>query len=170
MDMNVSQLLREAIGSTREYDIDEVIDFAGDGKTENRIKGACTLLRTHNSILVRCTLVTDIELTCSRCLGTFRQPLKIKFNEEFFPSLDIESGAPLPQPEESSAFTIDEQHTLSLNEAIRQYCLLAVPMKPLCKKSCAGLCATCGKNLNLGKCGCPDNNIDSRWSKLADLQ
>jgi len=170
MDMNVSLLLREPIGSTREYDIDEVIDFTGEGKTENRIKGACTLLRTLNSVLVRCNLVTDIELTCSRCVSTFHLPLKIKFHEEFFPIMDVESGTPLPPPEEASSFTIDEQHNLDLTEAIRQYFLLAVPMKALCKKDCAGLCATCGKNLNQGKCDCPDNDIDPRWSKLANLQ
>ena len=43
-------------------------------------------------------------------------------------------------------------------------------MKALCKKDCAGLCPTCGKNLNQGKCDCPDDNIDPRWSKLADLK
>jgi len=170
MDMNVSQLLREPIGSTREYEIDEEIDITGEGKNQNRIKGACYLLRTQRSILVRCTLLTDIELTCSRCATTFRQPLKIKFNEEFYPTLDVDSGAPMPQPEETSSFIIDEQHTLDLTEAIRQYFLLAVPMKPLCKKDCAGLCVTCGKNLNLGDCGCPDDDIDPRWSKLADLK
>jgi uncharacterized protein len=169
MDMNVSQLLRDPIGSTREYDIDEVIDITGEGKRENRIQGACSLMHTPNSILVKCTLLTEIELTCSRCLKTFSQPLKIKFSEEFYPILDVISGTPLPLPEESSFFTIDEQHTLDLTDAIRQYFLMAVPMKALCKEDCAGLCPTCGKNLNQGQCDCR-NETDPRWSKLADLQ
>jgi len=170
MDMNVSQLLREPIGSTRDYAIDEVIDITGEGKNENRIKGACNMIRTQRSILVRCNLNTELELSCSRCVNTFQQPLKIKFNEEFYPALDVDSGAPLDPPEESTAFTIDEQHTLDLTEAVRQYFLLAVPMKALCKKDCAGLCVKCGKNLNLGKCDCPPENIDPRWARLADLK
>jgi uncharacterized protein len=127
-------------------------------------------MRTQRSILVRCNLVSDIGLSCSRCLSQFRQPLKIKFNEEFFPTLDAETGEELPSPEEASSFTIDEYHTLDLTEAIRQYFLLAVPMKPLCRKECAGLCPTCGKNLNKGKCDCPPDNIDPRWARLADLK
>jgi len=169
MDMNVSQLLRDPIGSTRDFQIDELIDINGDGKS-HKIQGKCNLLRTQRSILVKCLLKTEVDLTCSRCLGKFRQPLKIKLEEEFFPTLDIQNDAPLPQPEEASAFTIDEQHTLDLTEAIRQYSLLAIPMKALCKKDCSGLCPTCGKNLNEGKCDCPAQDIDPRWSKLAELK
>ena len=169
MDMNVSQLLRDPIGSTRDFKIDEEINVTGDGKN-HKIKGSCSMLRTQRSILVKCSLNTEVELTCNRCLGKFRQPLKIRFEEEFFPTLDIQSDAPLPQPEEASAFTIDEQHILDLTEPIRQYSVLAIPMKVLCKKDCSGLCPTCGKNLNEGKCDCPTQDIDPRWSKLAELK
>ncbi len=168
MDMNVSQLLRDPIGSTRDFKIDELIDISSDGKS-HKIQGECRLLRTRRSILVSCQLDTEVELSCNRCLGKFLQPLKIKFEEEFFPTLDALSGAPLPEPEESSAFTIDEHHTLDLTEAMRQYILMAIPMKALCKQDCAGLCPTCGKNLNEGPCNCPKQNTDPRWSKLAEL-
>jgi uncharacterized protein len=169
MDMNVSQLLRDPIGSTRDYHIDELVDITGDGNNR-KIQGDCHMLRTQRSILVKCVLYTDVELNCSRCLCRFRQPLKIKFEEEFLPTLDVENGTPLPPPEDAAIFTIDEQHTLDLTEAVRQYYLLAVPMKPLCKKECAGLCPTCGKNLNQGKCDCPADDTDPRWPKLAELQ
>ena len=169
MDMNVSQLLRDPIGSTRDYQIDETVDITGDGKSQ-KIQGKCHMLRTGRSILVKCALNTEVELMCSRCLGRFRHPLKIKFEEEFLPTIDAQSGAPLPQPEEASVFTIDEQHILDLTEAIRQYSLLAIPMKAHCKKECAGLCPSCGKNLNEGKCTCPTQDTDPRWSKLAELK
>ena len=169
MDMNVSQLLRDPIGSTRDYHIDEVVDITGDGN-DQKIQGDCHLLRTQRSILVKCVLRTEAELTCCRCACQFRHPLKIKFEEEFYPTLDAQTGTPLPPPEEPGVFTIDAQHTLDLKEAVRQYYLLAVPMKALCKKDCAGLCQTCGKNFNLGKCDCPADNTDPRWSKLAELK
>ena len=169
MDMNVSQLLRDPIGSTRVFQIDETVDIIGDGKN-HKIQGKCNMLRTQRSILVKCALNTEVELTCSRCLGKFRHPLKIRFEEEFLPTLDVQSDTPLPPPEEASTFTIDEQHTLDLTEAVRQYSLLAIPMKALCKKNCAGLCPACGNNLNQGKCSCPAPDIDPRWSRLAELK
>ena len=169
MEINVSQLLQDPIGSTRDYQIDEVADIAGDGKA-NKIKGECSLLRIQRSILVKCALDTEVELTCSRCLGRFRHPLKINFEEEFLPTVDVTSGMPLPSPEEATAFTIDEYHIIDLTEAVRQYSLMAIPMKALCREDCAGLCPSCGKNLNEGKCDCPAQNIDPRWSKLAELK
>jgi uncharacterized protein len=168
MQINVSQLLQEPIGSTREYEINAAAEIIGDGKEYN-VQGKCRLLRTQRSILVKCTLNTEVELTCSRCLSRFRYPLKIKFEEEYVPTVDIHSGSPLPPPEETSAFTINERHILDLTEAICQYSLMAIPMKALCDEECAGLCQKCGQNLNQGKCDCPAEDIDPRWSELTKL-
>jgi uncharacterized protein len=169
MDINVAQLLREPIGATREHHVDTVTDLNGDGN-KHKITGDCTLLRTQRSILVKCMLDTELDLTCSRCLKQFHQPVKIRFEDEFFPTLDVNTGVPLPPSDDASTFTIDEHHILDLNEAVRQYALVNTPMKPLCKKDCAGICPRCGKNLNEGKCDCPEQDIDPRWSKLAELK
>ena len=168
MQINVSQLLREPVGATREYRIDEVTDVAGDGR-EWHLQGKVSLLRTRRSILIKVTLTTEVELTCSRCLSPFPYPLTISFEEEYLPTLDIVSGTPLPHPDEPGAFSIDEHHTLDLTEAIRQYTVLAIPMKPLCRKDCAGLCRSCGQHLNRGNCDCTAAEIDPRWSELTKL-
>ena len=168
MQINVSQLLQEPVGSTREYDLDDEADVIGDGRKYG-VRGECRLLRLQRSILVRCTLDTAVELSCSRCLGLFRHPMRIKFEEEFVPTVDVTSGAPLPPPEEASQFTIDEHHILDLTEALRQYAVIAMPMKALCRQDCAGLCQRCGKDLNRGPCDCPPREIDARWSALTKL-
>jgi len=168
MQINVSQLLREPIGSTREHQVNEVADIAGDGKGY-LVQGDCSLLRTQRSILAKCALSTDVELICGRCLSLFRYPLTLNFEEEYSPTVDVFSGAPLPLPEETGVFSIDEHHILDLTEAVRQYTVLAIPMKPLCRKDCAGLCPSCGRNLNQGSCDCPTQSIDPRWSELQKL-
>lgn len=169
MQINVSQLLQEAVGSTREYEIDEEAAVTGDGKKPN-VRGECQLLRLQRSVLVRCHLNTVVELDCSRCLGQFHHPVKIKFEEEFVPTVDVTSGVPLPAPEDAGAFTIDEHHILDLTEAVRQYLVMALPIKALCAEDCAGLCPTCGQDLNKGPCDCPPVEIDARWSELAKLR
>jgi uncharacterized protein len=168
MEFNVSQLLQEPVGSTREYKFDEAADIIGDGK-EYRVQGECGLLRTRRGILVKCSLESKIQLTCGRCLRQLRYPLKISFEEEFLPTIDVASGMPLPQTEDAGAFTIDELNIMELTEPARQYALMTVPMKPLCKTDCAGLCHKCGSNLNQGNCGCPTREIDPRWSELSKL-
>jgi uncharacterized protein len=168
MQINVSQLLQEPVGSIREHQVNAVIVSADVGKGY-LVQGECHLLRTQRSILAKCQLSTAVELTCSRCLSLFQQPLTLNFEEEYLPTVDVVSGVPLPLSEESSTFTIDGHHILDLMEAIRQYTLLTIPMKPLCREDCAGLCPNCGQNLNQGPCDCPVQDADPRWSKLAKL-
>jgi uncharacterized protein len=167
MQINVSQLLQEPIGSSRYYQVNEATVF--ENGNSHQINGECRLLRTQRSILVKCNLNTDAELTCSRCLNTFRQPLNVKFEEEYLPTVDVNTGTPLDIPDDTSLFTIDKDHVIDLTEAIRQYTLLVTPMKPLCREDCSGLCPQCGKDLNKGPCNCPRQEMDHRWSKLTKL-
>ena len=166
--INVSQLLKTSIGTDRGYEVSEDIDNTGGGEVRE-VKGEISLLRTNRGILVKGVLNTVVELTCSRCLSVFTFPVTLNINEEYIPTVDIDSGAPLPSAREPGSFTIDEHHTIDLGEAIRQYTLLATPIKPLCREDCAGLCANCGHNLNEGGCDCPPLVADPRWSKLSKL-
>jgi uncharacterized protein len=167
MRVNVAQLLKEGIGSTRSYEVDEVIDLdvAGDGGG-GLVHGNVELTRTNRGILARGSLDTVVKIDCSRCLCEYECPLHMKIEEEFFPLTDIFTGAPLSPPEEPDVFTIDEQHILDLTEAIRQSVLLALPMKPLCREDCEGLCPQCGQNLNENVCSCSSDRMDPRWAKL----
>jgi uncharacterized protein len=169
MQINVAQLLRAPIGSVRDYDIKQVIDITGDG-VSSLVQGQVRLMRTNRSILAKGTLDTEAELTCSRCLGQFECPLVMKLEEEYYPTTDVITGAPVPVPDEPGLFIIDEHHVLDLTEAVRQYALLAIPMKPLCKEDCAGLCPYCGHNLNRGLCGCTSQKTDPRWAELSKLK
>lgn len=137
MQIDVSQLLKEPVGSLRDYKVSGTVDLADDGSS--RVQGEVRLTRTNRSILVKGKLYTEVELACARCLNLFSSPLVLSIEEEFFPVTDVASGVPLPPPDEAGYFTIDEHQVLDLTEAARQYALVAVPMKPLCRKDCAGL-------------------------------
>ena len=166
MIIDVSLQLKEPVGSERRYRIDEAIDFPNGG--EVAIQGEVSLIRTNGGILMTGTLNTRINAVCSRCLGAFDQPLPLKLEEEFLPVVDPSTGARLPCPGEDNVFVIDANLEIDLGEVVRQYILLALPMKPLCREDCAGLCSSCGHNLNLGPCSCsPD--VAPRFAELAKL-
>jgi len=166
MRINVSQQLSSPIGSKRDYEVKELVNIAG---SDSNVEGEATLVRTDRGILAEAKLCTDIKLTCSRCLTLFGYPIMLNITEEYLPTRDIVSGASLTLPDEPGCFTIDEHHVLDFAEAIRQHALLAVPMKPLCRQDCVGLCPTCGQNLNRGQCHCPPQEVDPRWAKLKEL-
>ena len=166
LQINVAQQLKASIGSIRDYKVNDMVDIAGGHR---QIQGEVRLMNTDRSILAKGTLHTDVELTCSRCLSLFSYPLALKIEEEFFPVTDIVTGTPLPLPDEPGCFTIDEHNILDLTEVTRQYTLMAIPMKPLCREDCAGLCLTCGNNLNQAPCNCPPKPADPRWSELCKM-
>ena len=168
MQINVSQQLKSPIGATREYEVADPTDILEIG-VSTLVTGTVTLIRTNRGILVQGTLHCTVPIECSRCLKVFDYPLSFKLEEEFFPVIDVNSGTPVEIPDEPGSFTIDEHHILDLNEAIRQNALLAIPIKPVCRADCRGLCQSCGKDLNEGRCDCEHNAIDPRWAKLAEL-
>jgi uncharacterized protein len=166
LQISVSQQLKDPIGSVRDYDINDVIDVAG---SNGQAEGKVTLTRTDRGILVHSIMRMEIELACSRCLNLCNYPLTLRIAEEYFPTIDILTGAPMASPDDSGYFTIDEHHILDLTEMIRQYTVLVTPMKPLCRTNCAGLCPSCGHNLNQGACSCPPPDTDIRWAALRKL-
>jgi uncharacterized protein len=166
LQINVSQLLKAPLGATRNYNIEEEVDILGKNRM---VRGEVELTRSDRSILVKAVLHVDVELECGRCVSNFKAPLTLDIQEEYLPKFSIASGEPLPPPEDKDTFAIDERNMLDLLDAVRQYASLAVPMKPLCKPGCAGLCPTCGHNLNRGQCPCPPQDIDPRWDTLRQL-
>ena len=166
MRINVSLQLKASIGSIQNYEVRGIVDVAG-GKS--MVHGEVRLMRTNRSILAKGTLQTEVEVTCSRCLSLFSCPLVLNIEEEYFPTTDVISGALLSLPEEPGCFTLDEHHVIDLTEAIRQYALLVIPMKPLCREDCVGICPNCGHNLNQGPCDCLPQEVDPRWAGLNKL-
>ena len=172
MRFNVAQLLKEPVGSTRKYHLAEDIqDLGEEVKLTGPIEGAIRLIHTTEGVLVSGQSHTEVELTCSRCLESFSTAIDFALEEEFRPTIDINTGAKLPPVDgEDEATLIDGQHTIDLLEVMRQDILLALPPRPLCNPDCAGLCSQCGQNLNEGSCACVQSLGDPRWEALRILQ
>ena len=168
MRINVSQLLKAPIGSIRNYKMNENVYITGDGDG-SRVQGEVKLMRTDRSILAKAKLYTEVEVACSRCLSSLSCPLTLNVEEEYFPTVAVVDGTAPPPPDEPGAFTIDKHHILDLTEVIRQYALLAIPMKPLCRADCTGLSPNYGQSLNEGSCHCPPQETDPRWSTLKEF-
>jgi len=128
--IDVAQLLREPVGSSRSYGIDEIIDEQARGS----VQGKVTLMHTRQGILVQGRLNVEVEIICSRCLNVFLYPVVFNIEEEF-----LCTSNSLPSSEEQGDVTISSDNVLDLGEIIRQNTLLNLPMKPLCRPDCAGI-------------------------------
>ena len=147
---NVAQLLKEPIGATRTFDVlATVLQAEADVTQAAPLAGQISMLRTNLGVLVEGVMAGQVTVECTRCL----RPVTI----------------PVPVDEDDAALLIDEHHVLDISEVLRQAVLLAVPIQVLCRPDCAGLCQTCGQDLNEGMCDCPDEDSDARWEQLSAL-
>jgi uncharacterized protein len=171
MIYNVAQLLKAPVGTAQVVELDPADELElGDESVglAGPLSGRLRLRRTNQGILVDGPIEASVALTCVRCLEPFTQSISFVLEEQFYPTIDVNTGISLPETDNELIFPIDQNHQLDLREAIRQNLLLALPMQPLCKETCAGLCPQCGKNLNEGPCNCQPP-MDERLSVLADL-
>jgi len=169
---NVAQLLKGSCGAIRVFEVDEEPQFEiGGARLSGPIRGNVRLMRTQQGILVQAYLTVDAEMECSRCLKPARVTLETYLEEEFRSTIDINTGLRLgPQPDEivDEEALIDAHHILHLDEAARQELEASLPLKPLCREACAGICPRCGSDLNQGPCGCAPE-IDRRWEALRQM-
>jgi len=158
MHFNVSQLLREHSGSSRVYDLDTEA-YVAYGHEMEKIIGNIQLIRTDSGVWVSANLCSKVPSTCSRCAEEYNQSINLHIDEE---ALSVSPGVVKGQDQ----LLIDDKHTLDLTDAVRQYCALNMPMKPMCSDDCKGLCMTCSVNLNMNSCQCVRSEKDNRWDQL----
>ncbi|MGQ9682926.1 MAG: YceD family protein [Anaerolineae bacterium] len=170
MKFNVASLLKGPTGSRRDLQLEENIrGIDEDIEATAPLTGEVRLTRTSDGILASVALHTEVKISCRRCLCAFVSPVDLAFDEIFYPSIDVNTGVALPMEDVDPALRIDERHMLDITEVVRQHIILQREQYPLCDEACAGLCVTCGKNLNEGPCGCQDVSEDPRWAALREL-
>lgn len=177
LTFNVAQLLKESIGATRTAEViaelhhlvpELAAELGADDTEPAELSGPVRLMRTGGDVLVQGHFEAQLVLPCVRCLTPVRVPLHVELEEVFSPTLDVITGQAIVPTEDDRALWIDEHHILDLHEVLRQNVLLAVPLRPLCRPDCRGLCPTCGQNLNDGPCSCRPEP-DPRWARLTAL-
>lgn len=121
--------------------------------------------------LLTATYSYQQTLSCQRCL----EPLVESVEQPMQLLLVPAAGAPGSGEHELSeaelgVVEVPEDGEVDLRPLLLEQILLNVPMKPLCRAACKGICPQCGANLNAGDCGCETKEIDPRWQALAALK
>jgi uncharacterized protein len=154
-------------GERGRYSVSERVAPTDDVSCVGPVTGEITVENAGLLLLVRGRLRGTARLTCARCLSEYRRPVEIDVEEEFATE---ETGPEVPtiDREEPAASGISD-YVLDVSDLVRQELTVRVPMAPLCRADCLGICPQCGKNLNEGPCGCRAHPTDGRWAKLSTL-
>ncbi len=113
---------------------------------------------------------TELELPCSRCLEPYRLPVDLAFDQRYLPQAEASADQETEVAEEDLETSFYRKGQIDLNELLREQFYLALPMKPLCREGCRGLCSQCGMNLNTGTCDCAPGWEDPRLAALEQFK
>lgn len=132
-----------------------------DGRFYDEIELDVVLDKTSTQILLKTEIDTNGKFECDRCLSTFSHHIHTSYTLMYmYQTQDFEVENEVQIINKDTVY-------IDLSDDVRQYILLAVPIKLLCKEDCKGLCPKCGKNLNEGSCSCEIETVDPRWEALS---
>jgi uncharacterized protein len=140
------------------YDLNTPVEFTGHA------------LKAEDDVYVEGRLQGNVDTDCSRCLEEMTIPLDLQVNVLYVPKrkLPEEEDDGTVEPGSNVAFYIGD--TIDLLQELRDLILINLPIKPVCRPDCKGLCASCGANLNVSECECRDSSSGSPFDKLMELK
>ncbi len=135
----------------------------------DRVHIDAMIRREEEVFFVEGTIKTAIRLICNRCAEEFLYDVDTFFHcqEEPLSNENTEADLSLRKRDMDIDHYSDEE--VDINRFFREQILLAVPMHPLCKPDCLGLCPKCGQNLNVKKCGCAEEETENPFSVIKKL-
>lgn len=159
----------EILGQPGHYRDIEVSEHLGDVRnalvslTDDPIAAHLRAEAVVEGVLVTGTIEGTVAARCARCLTDIpTDGISVEACELF-----VAPGHELPEEEE--AYEV-EGFDIDLEPMVRDLVALSMPLNPVCKQDCKGLCATCGKDLNEGPCSCVQDETDPRWAALSELR
>ncbi len=144
---------------------------AGECEFLRPIAAELSVWREYDHIRVQGSLATTVRVNCSRCLSGFDSDLRsaftmiyLKRKQELQDEDEVELG------EEDLVSVVYEGDEIDFAPEIAEQVIMELPLKPLCRENCLGLCATCGTDLNAGECGCERGSFNIKFAALKNLK
>jgi len=152
MRLNVGFLINSPIGTSRDFHFEFPRIHLQPDLDLNDLIGVARIGRTPQGLLVQGKFQARFEAECVRCLREFEQPLDSEFSELYAFNRRSVSESGLIVPEDGK---------IDLEPLIREYLVIEIPISPLCKIDCKGLCSICGADLNEMTCEHQLHNSDA---------
>lgn len=119
-----------------------------------------------DGLLVRGLLSAELELRCARCLHATSQEVAADVVELY---VDPAHATAEALSDLEAGYAVADDH-IDLDALLRDGLAPSAPYQPLCSDDCQGLCAQCGADLNTAGCECDEDDVDPRWTVLAQLR
>jgi len=118
-------------------------------------RGQLFLEKRGQDVFLRGQFDSSARLSCSRCLEGYPFPVDVSFRYTLRPlDKDLRKNREMELVREDLEYGYYEGDVIQLDRLIEEHLLLTLPMKPLRRDDCRGICSRCGTNRNETDCGC----------------
>lgn len=141
----------------------EASDVGLDERFMKPVSVEADLEKSNRQMLLQAEARTSGQFVCDRCLDQFSLEVSSRHTVVYI------QGSPSPGDRDGSEevqYLPPDANMIDLGEDVRQFLILSLPLKLLCREDCAGLCPVCGANRNKVTCSCSTNDQDPRWADL----
>ena len=111
-------------------------------------------------------LGVEMELTCARCLEVLSRPLAAEFSQYYQSNAHHSLTGEIALQKKDLEVGFFTGDSIDVSDIVREQIFLSLPMKPLCREDCKGLCPACGRNRNRDRCRCGPLVSDPRLAPL----
>lgn len=158
--LNIGFLIGQPIGTSHDFNFEYPEIRVGEDLELRNFSGRANFSRTPQGLFLQADFLGDIQLECVRCLDLTDHSLRMNYSELF--AFDQRSMS-------ESSLLLPESGYIDLEPLLREYTILEIPISPLCRKNCKGLCLECGENLNNKDCYHHQAESDTSFSELRSL-
>lgn len=129
-------------------------------------------LKIRDNVMVKGEAKIDLQPHCARCLETFSRPVSVPVDMTLAPYRETKtaSGGEIELAEDDLNFSFYKGDVIDVGEIVREFLVLAVPLRYLCREKCEGICPRCGQNLNEKSCRCHSAKGDPRLQVLKNFK
>lgn len=118
-----------------------------------------------DQIIIKAVTFVNAELECDRCTKLFSSQIDSRYKMVYLHEEVVGDNDSV-----DVTYISKDTDKIDITKDVREYALLALPMKKLCNEDCKGLCPKCGQNLNEGFCVCKNEEVDIHLKPLLDLK
>jgi len=168
MFIDINKIDEDGLSFERTLDFSDLDDGAGQATSAAPVRIRGSVERNGETVDLTGRLNATVRLSCARCLESFDLPV----DREFVLRLVAEETGPEAAKDADADVSVFQapEGRADLREIATEQIYLSLPMKPVCREDCKGLCPACGANRNVDECGCPQEPEDLRLAPLRELQ
>ena len=166
MFLEVSRLRPGAETITNRYDPSDFPSTGQDFSVSAPVEFTAEVSKDEKKVRLAGRVTSTLSADCSRCLEPFAIPVNASFDALLLPASTDAAEEEREVQAEDLGVSYYRDDTIDLGELMREQFYLALPMKPLCRPDCRGLCPVCGINRNHESCTCQPEWVDPRLEGL----